>query len=133
MEKVYAMSFTRQKALERLDALSLEISEHLFKLVLLPKHQSVPHWQHELKTWRRNLTRCNNSKAKKPNYNKATLKQYLFKEPLGTKADLDILKKILEDEYSLQIKTIPDLASKLEKKMDAYIDSILKNNDNWLL
>jgi len=39
METVYAMGFSRQKALENLNSLSLQISEHIFKLCLFPNRE----------------------------------------------------------------------------------------------
>lgn len=133
MEIVYGMGFNQQKAFENLDSLSLQISEHIFKLCALPKYDSVNHWKHELKTWRRALTRYNVSKKKKPNYTKIVLKKFLYKEPLGLKEDINLLKKMVEDDYQVKLHLPPNFGRILEKKMDAYIDSILENNDDWLL
>ena len=132
MEIVYSMAFTRQKALEKLDNLSLTISEHMFKLILLPKHQSVPHWKQELKSWRKALSRYNVAKTKTPNFNKSTLKKYLYQEPLSSYADRKLLHQIVKVDYNIEIKMPSNLEQKLEKTMALYIDSILNNNDNWL-
>jgi len=129
---VYAMAFSRQKALERLDSLSLPISEHMYKLLALPKHQSAFHWKQELKGWRKALTRYNVSKTKSSNYNETTLKKYLYIEPLGLEIDLDLLKKIIEDEYDLKLKTPKSFHIKLEKVIDAFIKAVMTNNDDWL-
>ena len=131
MEVVYGMSFTRQKAMERLDNLALTVSEHIFKLCVLPEHESYYHWQQELAGWRKYLTRYNQSKMNKPNYNTATLKKYLYAEPLGTMQDLETLKKIVEDDYKHKIKLDKNTPKKLEKYIDAFIKSVLQNDDDW--
>lgn len=131
METVYGMSFTRQKAMERLDNLALTVSEHIFKLCVMSKHESSKHWQQELSGWRKFLTRYNQSKMNKPNYNTVTLKKYLYLEPLGTEQDLEILKKIIEEDYKTKIKLDKNIHKKLETLIDAYIKSILQNNDSW--
>jgi len=133
METVYGMSFTRQKAMERLDNLALAISEHIFKLCVMPKHESTKHWQQELAGWRKSLTRYNQSKMKQPNYNAATLKKYLYSEPLGTEQDIETLKKIVEENYKKKVKLDKDINKKLEDFIDSYIKSILQNNDSWKL
>jgi len=132
MEIVYSMAFTRQKALEKLDNLSLTISEHMFKLILLPKHQSVPHWKQELKSWRKSLSRYNVAKTKNPNFNKPTLKKYLYQEPLSSYADRKLLHQIIKNDYDMDIKMPSNIEKILEKSMDLYIESILANNDAWL-
>lgn len=131
-EKIYAMAFSRQKALERLDSLSLPISEHLFKYVALPDHQSIFHWEKELKSWRKALSRYNVSNTKTPNYNKATLKKYIYEEPLGDTEDIRVLHKIIEEDYNIKIDMPANFPSRLKKVMDAFIESILKNEDIWL-
>jgi hypothetical protein len=132
-EVIYAMAFSRQKALEKLDDLSLPVSEHIFKLLILSKHQSVPHWKQELKNWRKALSRYNVSKAKSPNYNKVTLKKYLYQDPLGTTADRELLHQIIKTDYDINFKLPANLEKKLENFVTIYIESILKNNDNWML
>lgn len=131
MEIVYAMGFSQQKALENLDSLSLQISEHIFKICALPEHASINHWKNELKAWRRALTRYSVSKKKKPNFNKATLQKYLYNEPLGLDKDLSLLKKMVEDDYLITLSLPEDFRTKLEAKMCTYIESILENNDKW--
>ena len=130
-EIVYGMLFTRQKAMERLDNLALTISEHIFKLCVMPDHESILHWRQELSGWRKSLTRYNQSKMSRPNYNAATLKKYLYTEPLGTEQDVETLKKIVEEDYKNKIKLDKNIHKKLEKYVDSYITSILQNNDNW--
>lgn len=132
MEKIYAMSFNRQKALEKLDELSLKISEHIFKICVLPKHESMHHWQMELKAWRRQLTKYNNSKMGKPNYNKPTLRKYLYEEPLGTNEDIAILKKMIEDDYGIKIKIPVYYKPMLIKYIETFSDSVLNNDDTWM-
>jgi len=131
METVYALSFSRPKALERLDNLSLTISEHIFKVCVLPKHESANHWKNELVSWRKQLTRYNQSKMKSLNYNTVTLKKYLYLEPLGTDQDLAVLKKMVELDYSVSINLPNNIHKLLEKKIDLYIESVFENNDNW--
>lgn len=131
-EVVYSMAFTRQKALERLDNLSLIISEHMFKLILLPKHQSVPHWKQELKSWRKALSRYNVAKTKNPNFNKPTLKKYIYIEPLSSYADRKLLHQMVKADYDIDVKMPSNIEQKLEKITDLYIESILNNNDDWL-
>ena len=82
-------------------------------------------------TWRRALSRYNSSKQPKPNYNKATLTKYLYEDPLGTDGDLSILKKMIETDYGVAVNLSTTFKNKLKDKMNAYIDSILNNDDDW--
>jgi hypothetical protein len=49
------MAIRRKHALERVQSLAPVVEDHLAKIAANPGHSSIPHWQHEIRNWLRQM------------------------------------------------------------------------------
>lgn len=121
---VTAMSFEKKDAIKKLNALSLQITEHLVRILVLP---NVSHWQAELKAWQNVLRRYNNGKNKSGiNYTTDLLMKHLWEEPLETAEDQNTVLKILaEAGYAVPPTFTPEQRNKLKKSVKKFISEVL--------
>jgi hypothetical protein len=117
--KITALAYPRKEALNKLEALHLQVTDHVLKITVMPKSKDVPHWKSELKTWQRTLIRFNKSKTKsKTNYSEDILRAWLWEYPLGTEEDRkEALNGLKESGYD-----VPDMLT--GKQLDTLIKSI---------
>ena len=125
---IVAMSFGKSEAIKKLKNLSLPITEHLMKILVMPKSSYVPHWKTELKNWQNTLRRYNNGKTKSGiNYSMKSLMTHIWENPLSTTADQTTLLKILSDSGYAVPKTLSqNQINKLKKTVETYTAGVLK-------
>ena len=126
--EVRAMAYSRKKAIETLNDLSDQISNHLFLVVHYPNHESYKHWLTELRGWNILLNRRHKGLKGRQNYDMKLLLQYLWEEPLGTEEDR---KGALR--WAVEVKGLPPLTADiksigLRKLTELFCDSVLKGH-----
>jgi len=119
---VIAMSFGKTEAIKKLKNLSLSITEHLMKILVMPKSSDADHWKTELKSWQTILRRYNNGKTKSGiNYTAKILMTHLWENPLSTSADQTTLLKILaESGYAVPKTLNQNQINKLKKAVEIF-------------
>lgn len=127
---VTAMAFEKRDAIKKLKNLALPITEHLMKILVMPKSSDTPHWKAELKTWQTTLRRYNNGKSKSGiNYSLDVLMMHLWENPLGTSADQKTVLQILaEAGYDVPRILTSDQTNKLKKAVNDFSVGILKSS-----
>lgn len=127
-EVITAMSFHKKDAMEKLVNLALPITEHLMKLLVLPKSSDAPHWKTELSGWQGELRRYNNGKTKSGvNYSQKSLMNHLWEDPIGTSADHSTLLRIIADKgYAVPKNLSEDQVKKLKKMVESFALAIFK-------
>lgn len=104
---IIAMAFDKSEAIKKLKNLSLPITEHLVKLIVMPKSSNVSHWKSELKTWQNILRRYNKGKTKSGiNFSMKLLMLHLWENPLSQSSDQNIVLQILSESGYAVPKTL---------------------------
>lgn len=124
---ITAMAHSRKDAMSKLEALHLQISEHLMKVVAIPTSTCAPHWKVELKAWQKTLRLYNKAKSRSgENFSHKDLTKWLWECPLGTKVDRDLLLKILREEgYGVPATLSKTNTVQLKKLVEEFVQGVL--------
>jgi hypothetical protein len=122
-DRLLEMAFDRKAAMDKLRALQLPITRHLYFLAAYPDHEAAAGWTQELQAWQDDLVQYNRAKSKSGvNYSPAILLRSLWTEPLSTDGDRATVARIAKR------KGLPDVAVDpvaLKALVDKFINCIL--------
>ena len=104
-------------ALEKLTGLRSIILEHILKIVVMPHHEAVNHWQKEINSYQTRLCRYHKGKGSKPNYSRELLWEYIWED------QIDELPMGFVEEY--EIKNVQLNLDEVKSRINNFIDGII--------
>ena len=128
VEKILAdAAFTRDKALQALDALQFPIAIHLILLFSFPQSETAKGWRVELNGWRLALVRKSEGKKGSKNLKYSTLENGIWEEPLGEDHDRVARLKEIRKDKGLEVPSLEPRLDEFKKFVYRFIDSVFQD------